>query len=487
MKSYGNKRNILRLFCFLAVVLFTAWSENTAAATHVTNVTIRVGESRPVHLDFDLKAVEISDESTCQYRVASSREIVLLGKKTGKTNVLVRDGSNVIQREIWVHVIGDDAMFLKDLKNVIKEMEGVTLRKVGGLVVVEGAALSMDDYKKLQILLEGVPNVKNLVKVSPVLRNVQKKQIEEAIKRSNITVNIVDDIFILEGMVLNQHEAEQVEKIARRFVEKVENNVRIVKPGHREPPQMVELQVTVMTIDKSAMKDLGVHWNPSGNLTGNFNYGVGSQAVSLGGLFDGVVSNLLPKLSKLKSEGMGRVLIEQRLITKSGEKAQFAKVEEIPIQVAQGNGVFATEFKQVGLTIKFHPMIQGTEGINTNIEVESSFVIREEEKGPRISSTKLQNAIYIKSGEAIALGGLINQRELLELNKKSPETQADTVALVQQNKAERAKMERSEMLVFVMAKILQRASDSMREMNHAVQDSFKEYEREAIRELKEIK
>jgi type II secretory pathway component GspD/PulD (secretin) len=116
--------------------------------------------------------------------------------------------------------------------------------------------------------------------------------------------------------------------------------------------------------------------------------------------------------------------------------------------------------------------------IDTKVEVGSSFVAGEGPGGaPKIKSTTLQSAVYVKSGNSIALGGLIGQRELRSTSGSPP---GGGSALVQLNKSRKFQHGQSEVLLFVTPTILRRNQDAIRDMGRKVKKSFKNYERENI-------
>jgi pilus assembly protein CpaC len=171
--------------------------------------------------------------------------------------------------------------------------------------------------------------------------------------------------------------------------------------------------------------------------------------------------------------------MQQSLITKSGESAQFFAGSEQPISIAQPGGTMSVEYKKVGVTLNFKPEIDYYNNIVSVINVESSSVTGSGPGGaPIISNTNLNTVLSVPDGNSIALGGLVGQKEL-EGESASPIGR--DAALFQANKGTRAETESREVIIFVTPRIL-KAEAPAPEVQKKVEEDFKQQELERLRE-----
>jgi pilus assembly protein CpaC len=119
---------------------------------------------------------------------------------------------------------------------------------------------------------------------------------------------------------------------------------------------LIEMVMNVMEIEKNALRDLGIHWNPGGSSSASGTYsGQSDEKPTLSGTITGSISNLFLKIRKIRENGRGRSLLEQRVVTKAGGSAHFFAGSEHPVPIAQNGGAMSVQYKKVGVTLDFSP------------------------------------------------------------------------------------------------------------------------------------
>ncbi len=123
-----------------------------------------------------------------------------------------------------------------------------------------------------------------------------------------------------------------------------------------------------------------------------------------------------------KTNGLARILSEPTLTTMTGQEAQFLSGGEFPIPVPQGGGSNSTtiEFKEFGVSVKFVPVVLESGRINLAIKVSvsdlstnnrvvlqggssnSTFVI------PSLTKRSASSTVELGDGQTIGIAGLIN-------------------------------------------------------------------------------
>jgi len=444
------------------------------------------GKSRVIKTDFDIVKVATGDEDICLGTKTSDREVLINAKSVGKSNIIVW-GPKGKRKEVIVIVKSRDLTdCAAGLRVILRNIEGVKVKIVGGRIVLEGEVFTKRDFDKLGKIIEDIPEVINLVELSPLMKKIVKEEIEKALMEEglkSVKVKVGKNKFMLVGSVKNEQSAKRAELIALAFSPDVLNIIEVYTETE-EDSRMIEMTLTVMEIDKNVLKDIGVHWNPGGNLDayGGYTGNTGNKA-SLSGAITGTISNLFPKMRKIKENGKGRSLMQQVIITKSGGEAKFFAGTEIPISVAQEGGTMSVEYKKVGVTLHFSPNINIRNNIISPIKIESSTITGEGSGGaPIVSSTELSTLISVKPGNSIALGGLIGQREAMAISGSPLDS---GTSLFQANIAKKRERKMNEVLIFITPKILASSEGAVKEMREKIEDKFKEQELENLRKKME--
>ncbi|MGH8658590.1 MAG: type II and III secretion system protein family protein [Gammaproteobacteria bacterium] len=134
-----------------------------------------------------------------------------------------------------------------------------------------------------------------------------------------------------------------------------------------------------------------------------------------------------------REKGLAKILAEPTLTTLTGQQAEFLSGGEFPIPVPQGgnSNAITIEFKQFGVGVRFVPVVldSGRISLKLNVDVSelsaannvlltfqgtpSTFVI------PSLTKRSAQSSVELADGQTIGIAGLINDN-LRELVDKFP-------------------------------------------------------------------
>jgi len=478
-------------FLFFCITLFCP--AGIMYAQLPDRLEISAGESRVLKTDFNIEKIAIGDPAICGGLKTGDQEVLINAKKPGQSNIFIW-GSDNQKSEIQIIVKSSEVNLLaNDLREIISDIDGINVRVVGSRIFVEGEVFTHNDMQRIEKIINGMPNVVNLVEFSPVMKDIVKSEIEKSLasqKMNHVKVTVTKNKFMLTGSVSSETESKRAQRIAEAYSPSIINAIAIRKPVLKKtaadkptpPPKsiLIEMSLNIMEIEKSALRDVGIHWNPGGSLGASGSYsGSSGSSPSLGGSLAGTISNLFPKMRKIKESGHGRSLMQQTLVTKSGDAAQFFAGSEIPISVTQPGGTMSVEFKKVGVTLNFKPEIDYYNNIVSSINVESSSVTGSGPGGvPIISNTNLNTVLSVASGNSIALGGLVGQKEL---NSQSESPPGGGSSLYQANDRSRAETDTREVIIFVTPRILNGDAPAP-EIQKKVKDDFKQQELDRLRQ-----
>lgn len=190
---------------------------------------------------------------------------------------------------------------------------------------------------------------------------------------------------------------------------------------------VVQVEVKVVEVSKSVMKDIGVAFNAGG---GRVSAGV-SLLPQLSGFLGGISynsSDFNATLRLLQSNGMARILAEPTLLALSGQSASFLAGGEIPIPVAGGLGTQTIEFKPFGIGLTVSPTVISRERIALKVAPEASEldytngIMMSNTDGslttiPALRTRKADTTVELGDGESYLISGLVSRQTKANVNK----------------------------------------------------------------------
>lgn len=337
----------------------------------VANEVVRLPLNKTLQLQLPsaVRDVIVGNQEIADVVVRSPTQLFLLGRKVGDTNVFLLDASGkIIQRfEINVH---PDTESIKSL------------------------------------LAQLLPN-------------------------ENIGVDGAGDSIVLSGSVSSDGVVEQARNIARRFVEKDEMIVNMMRVTSE---QQVLLQVRVSEMSKSALKEVGVDLSLSEVSVLGLGGTVAATTSSLGlTSVAGPAGNLSfnnlfglkqvdAELSLLEQRGLAKRLAEPNLVTVSGESANMLVGGEFPVPVPQDLGTITIQFKQFGVSLAFLPIVLDSGRISLKIATEVSTLSSDGAitvlgiSIPALAVRRANSVVELPSGGSIMIAGLLQNDVIDGLN-----------------------------------------------------------------------
>ncbi|MFH1824502.1 MAG: pilus assembly protein N-terminal domain-containing protein [Candidatus Firestonebacteria bacterium] len=177
---------------------------------------------------------------------------------------------------------------------------------------------------------------------------------------------------------------------------------------------MVEVNVQVLEMNKSAVNDFGINWSDTLNALN-----IGEKTIPpifQIGDFERLES-IKMKLNTLVKNGQAKMLAKPRLLTISGSKALFLSGGELPI-LYQDSQKMNVEWKEYGVKLDIQPTADVLQNINVEIRVEvsnldaSTGVNYNGNIIPALKTRWAKTSIYVKKGGTIVIAGLIQTEEV---------------------------------------------------------------------------
>lgn len=367
-KSSGLQHNVGSFIIVLLIVaLYTVMNTANAAKRYVlefggrdktTELSLSINKSQIIYSPQSLDQVVIGSPEIADIKLLSSRQVLILGKKPGRTNLVFKNKKRSLIAVIDV-VVGYDLTSIKrKIYEALPHETNIEVRGQNDSVMLSGelsSLLAMDTA--LSIAKSFVPKTK--------------------------VINM-----------LNVGGGQQV-MLTAKISEIARNSLR-------------NLGVQTQFTDSSAN---GNSWSIiTGAAIANSFGDFVSDRVS-GGL------NLLQlKINALETKGLSKTLAEPNLIALSGQEASFLVGGEFPVPVPQATGggsALTIEYKEFGIGLKFTPTVLNSNKINLKLNTEVSTIDTNLSiliggvSVPGLSTRRAGTTVEVADGQSFAIAGLI--------------------------------------------------------------------------------
>ncbi len=394
---------------------------------------------------------------TVQYAEQKS-QLIFTPLKKGETTVVIRDDGGDI-RIILNVVISESNLVrrVKELKDLLKDIEGVEIKVVADKIVVDGEVVVVQDLNRLYaVLSDGAYKdiVMNLVTVSPMGLKLFAEKMQTEINNQAIKVRTMNGMFILEGQVESADQKDLALKVAKGMIsaftipmyalngpnnpidvrrattkDPIEDRISISPKKPDPPAKMIRVTVDFVELSKDYLRNFGFSWIPSlSGDGGSMSFGqstTGGITSSGNGSLSGTISGLFPKLSTAQNAGYARVLEESVLIVKANEKAELNRTLQVPVEVQtiQPNGAVTKTYNPVsiGPEMTIVPSLKDqNENVELSIDIKYNGFAGKSATAPIILNHLYKSVVIVKNNESAAVVNAISNTVSTAFNKDPP-------------------------------------------------------------------
>ncbi len=304
------------------------------------------------------------------------------------------------------------------------------------------------------------------------------RAIGKLLPNGSVTVDSVQGAIVLEGSVASVTDAENVRRLAVRFIgegEEVINRLAVTDPNQ------VNVRVRIAEVSRTAVRQLGLNFDIT---RGDFSFTSGETFLQnpaalsgqggftlLGDQFGaGLISNLNVGqatinvlFDALEEIGLAKTLAEPNLTALSGETASFLAGGEFPIPTIDEDGRVVVQFKEFGISLAFTPTLINDGRISMRVRPEVSQLSAAgavSVNGLSISALTTRRAettIELASGRSFAIAGLF-QEDFQDSVRQIPFL-GDVPLLGELFKSEQFRRNESELIILVTPYIVQPFED----------------------------
>lgn len=346
-----------------------------ASAAIEEQLKLTAGQSTVLSYQEPFERVSVNNETVAEAIVISPQEILVHGKQSGSTTMVVWRASGNELYEVVVRAAPyRRTSFEEFLKDLMPEETELQAYESGETIVLAGK----------------VKHPANLIKAQQVAQSSAKQVV-------NLT-----DVGDPKQVLIEVRIAEVERTLARSLgVDYVFQNSRVTQSGFTagalDPqtpttPQFTRIDPTDILMNQATQ-----------------------------GLFETRQDDfdLSVAINALEEKGLLRILAEPNLLAMSGQEATFLAGGEFPIPVAQasaGGTAITIVFKEFGIRLRFKPEVMANDHIRLAVAPEVS-VLDFSQAAVEISGFEIPGLIVrrasttveMKPGESLVIGGLLSQ------------------------------------------------------------------------------
>ncbi len=463
----------MRFFVVAALAVSTA-----AFAQEGGNIALGVGTQKVMNIP-GIQRIAVGDASIADVKTIGNNQVLIIGAGEGKTTLLIWKASG--QRVSYTVSVRkqDPNEVISEIKKLLGEIEGVTVRMVGDRIYLDGQAYTSQDAERIDQVVGLYPNVKSFVKIAPNAKKLVAQNLNASFQKAglkNVSANVVGATIFLEGSVESQQDLSKAELITKALGEKVENllvvgikrmilsEVQFVeirrdgkdRYGIKYPTDIAGNASSIVTISKDLFPGTFASGAMRASATGGSSFSIGFQ----------------------NNDGYGRLLAQPKLVCASGEKAEFLAGGEVPIPLITNNQ-FTVEYKPYGVILKLRPTADRNGNIQTEIEAEVSEIdesvavsLGGSTSIPGFRSRKVKTNVTVRHGETIVLSGVFTHDEQKSVSKLPGLGHIPIIGELFKNRA--FDSTKRELVIFVTPRIVNPDSDKIRTIIEDVKGRYKQ-------------
>jgi Flp pilus assembly secretin CpaC len=393
----------------IATVIFLVSSLSYAASIDTQNkIDIKIGYQNTLEIPGDkISRVDVSDSGILSAKISGNNRMTLTGLKKGIASV----GITMQKPESIDYIVTTWNILPENIKEMTKDIPGVTFMPTGSKMVLAGGLLTQGDKDRIQKIADVYKeDIDDLTYYdSQQSKNEALKYILKAIGNPNVQASFVGDNVVLKGTVYSKEDKDRAEIAAAAYAGekgKVSNTIIVMDLPVEIDAAFVQLTPTSGSEIGADAENLGIFQGPSLEMglkgspstpsslqVGTIGYGLANQ-----------------KLTYLESKGLAKIIDKPHVSTISGKPGKIQYGGQIGIKTIGSTGGGSVDYKDFGLILKVTPVVGPDNMITIEMELEVSQPISSANvtSGADIEFQKFNTSTFgnVKVGETLIVSGL---------------------------------------------------------------------------------
>jgi pilus assembly protein CpaC len=364
------------VFIFISDSSAQAPSQGAIRTYTPQKLNLVVGKSLVIDTPVAVKRVSLANPEIADTVVISPRQIYLIGKAVGATNMTLWGPDDRVFT-IFDVAVSPDLSLLKEKLQEILPGENIKVIAAQDSITLSGEVSSATNLSQALAVTEAFApkKVVNLTQVAGVHQ-----------------------------VMLEVRVAEMSRSLARRLG----INFSIVKAGDGFGVSMLNnLTAIVKPTDATLFPTVNIADAPFGQAF--------SSSINALLRFTGSDRTWTVFIDALKENGLVKILAEPTLVTLSGQEARFLAGGEFPIPVPQQFNVITITFKQFGVGLSFTPTVLSGDKISMRVAPEvsdldfSTAIVLQGFVVPGLTTRRASTVIELANGQSFAIAGLLRE------------------------------------------------------------------------------
>jgi pilus assembly protein CpaC len=339
-------------------------------------ISLMVGKAVVIETPTAVKRVSLAATAFADAIVLSPRQVYLIGKTSGLTNMILWEGDNVLA-VVDLEVYPDIIRLKEKFHEVLPQEQNIRVSSSNDAITLSGTVSNAANLSQALAMAQPFGKVVNLLEVGGVQQVMLEVRISEISKSTmkRLGINFTG-----------------VSSDGSKFGASILNNLSTLSGQGLNFPFASKADVS----------------NPGGiNISSSIN--ALFRFIHDGTTWTGFID-------ALKENGLLTVLAEPTLTALSGQTASFNAGGEVPIPEASGLGTVAFTFKKFGVGLSFTPTVLSEGKISMKVEprvsdidfstavTSNGFVI------PGFTDRSVSTVVELADGQSFALAGLLSEK-----------------------------------------------------------------------------
>lgn len=364
------RRLLLQTFLILAC----AGHPLLAAAAEPTALVVAPGSQKTFFHDQPIKRIAIGDPKVAGVTLISPRSLLITGKQTGATTLLIWDKAGATPSFEARIAVGPQGMD-----------PGLTLDGSGGRLKIAGALTSLEAHHAQTVALAKDGSGKDI----PVVDN-SASEFDTQVQIDIKVVEVSRKRLMSAGFFLGKNNSSATRAISG--------------PGNLS----------------------GAESNDTGGFTLSSSSGFLPTSKAYNLLWGSAKNGVLGALSVLEEDGFAYTLAEPSLTALSGQTASFLAGGEMPIPMRSGTGTDSSttiKFKEFGIKLSLTPTVLGQDRVFLKVAPEVSELddtLSVQTGGvsvPGLRVRRTDTSVALGDGESFVLSGLVSRNTTADVSK----------------------------------------------------------------------
>jgi pilus assembly protein CpaC len=350
-------------------------------------ISLMVGKAVVIETPVTVKRVSLAATAFADAIVLSPRQVYVIGKTSGLTNMILWEGDNVLAA-VDIEVYPDIVRLKEKLHEVLPQEQGIKVSSSNDAITLSGIVSSAANLSHVIALAAPFGKVVNLLEVGGVQQVMLEVRVSEISKST------------LKRLGIN---FTGVSADGSKFGVSLLNNLSALSG------QALGFPSGPLSSIRGDISGPGAI-NISSNINAIFRF------IHNGATWTGFID-------ALKENGLLTVLAEPTLTALSGQTASFNAGGEVPIPEASGLGTVAITYKKFGVGLSFTPTVLSEGKISMKVSPTVSdvdFNNAIQQNGfliPGFVERDVTTVVELADGQSFALAGLLSEKVTEDIAK----------------------------------------------------------------------